>query len=110
MFKEQMNKIKSLIVKKPENGEEDDKTKKKKIENLVVFLIILIITLIAINSILGGSNKKESEDDKQGAFKVLADTEKGEKDDDKLEERLENILETMVGVRKSKRINNIYTI
>ena len=99
MFKEQMNKIKSLIIKKPEECKEDDKTKKRKIENLVAFLIILIITLIAINAILGGSNKKESKEEDQGAFKVLAEKEKNSKVDDELEERLENILTTMVGVR-----------
>lgn len=99
MFKEQMNKIKSLIVKKPEKNEEDDKTKKRKIENLVAFLIILIITLIAINAILGGSNKGEGKEEDQGAFKVLADKENKDKTDDELEEKLENILTTMVGVR-----------
>lgn len=109
MFKEQMNKIKSLIIKKPENGEEIDKTKKRKIENLVAFLVILIITLIVINAILGGNIKQESKEE-QGAYKVLAEKEKNTKSDDKLEERLENILTTMVGVRQGKCINNIYAV
>lgn len=60
MFKEQMNKIKSLYLKKTEGkGEEKEerlkeggKTNKRKIENMAVFLIILIVTLIAINAIL----------------------------------------------------------
>lgn len=110
MFKEQMNKIKSLIVKKPENGEEIEKTKKRKIENLVAFLVILIITLIVINAILGGNSKQESKEEEQGAYKVLAEKEKSTKSDDKLEERLENILTTMVGVRQGKCISNIYPV
>lgn len=110
MFKEQMNKIKSLIIKKPEKAQEEDKTKKRKIENLVVFLVILIITLIAINVILGGSNKQDSKEEDQSAFKVLADKEKSNKEDDELEKRLENILTTMVGVRKGKCISNIYKV
>ena len=60
MFKEQINKIKSLYLKKTEGkGEEKEerlkeggKTNKRKIENMAVFLIILIVTLIAINAIL----------------------------------------------------------
>lgn len=110
MFKEQMNKIKSLIVKKPENGEEIDKTKKRKIENLVVFLVILIITLIVINAILGGNSKQESKEEEQGAFKVLAEKENKNKTDNELEEKLENILTTMVGVRQGKCISNIYPV
>lgn len=108
MFKEQMNKIKSLIIKKPENVEQEDKTKKRKIENLVVFLVILIITLISINVILGGNDKSETKQEEQGAFKVLADKESKDKTDDELEKRLENILTTMVGVRKGKCISYIY--
>lgn len=110
MFKEQMNKIKSLIIKKPENVEQEEKTKKRKIENLVVFLVILIITLIAINVILGGNDKSETKQEEQGAFKVLADKENKDKADDELEKRLENILTTMVGVRKGKCISNIYKV
>ena len=60
MFKEQMNKIKSLYLKKTdektdpkdEKLEEKGKTNKRKIENMAVFLVILIVTLIAINGIL----------------------------------------------------------
>lgn len=99
MFKEQMNKLKNLLPKKTENGEGGEKPNKRKIENLVAFLIILIITLIAINSILG---KKETSNDKDepGAYKVLADTKDiDDSYDDALEKRLENILETIVGIR-----------
>ena len=105
MFKEQMNKIKSLVLKKTDESEEGEKpvkTNKRKIENLVVFLVIAIVTLIAINAILSNGEKdvKKDEDD---SYKILADIEKSNKNnyDDELEKRLENILETMVGVRKS---------
>lgn len=112
MFKEQMNKIKSLIAVKPENNEDGKKKNKKKIENLVAFLIILIITLIAINTILSKGEKEDSSKSEQSAYKVLADFKdnKNEEYDDELEKRLENILETMVGVRKSTCINYIYKI
>lgn len=113
MFKEQMNKIKSMILKKPEEKEETNKlskTNKRKIENLVVFLIILIITIIAINAILGGKPEETKKED--SSYKVLADMQKTSNDEkeDELEQRLENILETMVGVRKSKSTNHIHPV
>ena len=52
MFKEQMNKLKSLIIKNTNEEGQGKKTNKRKIENLVFFLVILIVTLIAINTIL----------------------------------------------------------
>lgn len=113
MFKEQMNKIKSLIAVKPENSEgEKQKPNKRKIENLVVFLVILIITLIAINTILKKDKEKDSGQSEQNPYKVLADLKDNQNEnyDDELEKRLENILETMVGVRKSKCTNYIYSI
>lgn len=100
MFKEQMNKLKSLIPKKID--EKDGKTNKRKIENLAFFLVVLIITLIAINSIMG-NDKKETKKD-EGGYKVLADIEASNNVtyEDELEKRLENILETMVGIGKVK--------
>ena len=98
MIKEQMNKIKAVFAKK---GTEDNKSDKKKIENLAVFLVVLIITLIAVNSILKGSSKKQS--DSNSLYKELATkSTSSEVDEDVLEKRLENILSTMSGVRKSK--------
>ncbi len=113
MFKEQMNKLKSIILKKPEEKEKTNKpnkTNKRKIENLVVFLIILIITIIAINAILGGEPKENKKED--SSYKVLADVQKAGKEEkeDELEKRLENILETMVGVRRSKSTNHIHPV
>lgn len=58
MFKEQMNKIKSLITKNTK--EQGGKTNKRKIENLVFFLVILIVTLIAINTIIRRRQKRNT--------------------------------------------------
>lgn len=99
MFKEQMNKIKGLIPR-VSNNSEGSKKDKRKIENLVVFLIILIITLIAINTILK-TDEKESENI-NNQYKELAQeitSSKEETSSDDLEMKIENILETMSGVR-----------
>ena len=107
MFKEQMNKFKSLILKKTEDGKTEDKlegrnekSNKKKMENLVVFLIVAIITLIAINNIMS-HDEVDSKGDEDSSYKILANSNKSENSnsDRELEERLENILKTMVGVR-----------
>ncbi len=114
MIKEQMNKIKKMFTKMPKEKEEvvveveEEKPKgklnKKKTENLVAFLIILIVTLIAINTILKkDSPSAKDEDSENSPYKVLADMQVSKNNDysDELETRLEKILETMVGVRKS---------
>lgn len=111
MFKEQMNKYKSLILKKVEDLKGEGKTNKRKIENLVVFLIILIVTLIAINAILK-SDEVDTKEEKS-PYKVLAEEKIEEdygNDSTYLETKLENILETMVGVRKSKSVSYIYSV
>ena len=97
MFKEQMEKIKDLIIKKENNGDT-----KRKIENLVIFLIILIITIIIINSIWKGDDKKE---ENSNGFKELASNiteNKNSNNTEDLEERLESILSKMDGVGKVK--------
>ncbi len=107
MFKEQMNKIKSLIVG---NSQEEGKNKKK-IENLVAFLIILIITLIAINVIL--KDDKKSIENNDDPYKELANENKQNTKDtsnNELEEKIEHILSTMSGVRKSKCTNYLFSI
>ena len=76
MFKEQMSKIKKLILRKTneeEKGEKENKTNKRKIENLFFFLLILIITLIAINTIL--KDDKTGAKDEENAYKVLAESQ-----------------------------------
>lgn len=101
MFKEQMNKIKSLISNKKEE-DSTNKNGKKKIDNLFAFLIILIITLIAINFILKSDEPKS--ENVNSPYKELAEEGRKEEEnvDDELETRIENILGTMSGVRKSK--------
>lgn len=73
MFKEQMNKIKSLVLKKVDDYKGKEIPNKRKVENLVVFLIILIITIIAINSII--KNDKPKTKDEQSPYKILADSD-----------------------------------
>ena len=98
MFKEQMNKIKNMFLKKTDD-EEKPKSEKRKIENLVVFLIILIVTLIAINTILKG-NDKNTGDNANNPYKELAEViPKNDDRKEELEGKLENILGKMVGVR-----------
>ncbi len=101
MFKEQMNKFKSLFAKKAEeNSEKQAKPNKRKIENLAFFLIVLIVTLIAINSILGGGKKENTGSDENSSYKVLANEEQSEDGSTiDLEKRLEKILSTLSGVR-----------
>lgn len=112
MFKEQMNKIKTLIVRNTyeEGGGRFDK---KKMENLVVFLIILIITLIVINTILNGDKKNKNET-RESLYKELAtetgvSTSKSSKPDE-LEGRIEHILGTMSGVRQGKCFSYIFSV
>jgi len=105
MFKEQMNKIKSLIIKSTKEDNENNKNKKK-IENLAFFLIVLIITIIIINTIVK-DDKKSTKSEEDSLYKELADksslvTSNDKSYDDELEKRIQNILETMTGVRKSK--------
>ena len=108
MFKEQMNKIKDLIVKNTYNGNETSNDKKK-IENLVFFLVILIITLIVINTILkkGGTDKNntsESPYKELAKETIISSSEKSSSDE--LEKKLETILSTMAGVG---RVNVLVT-
>ena len=109
MFKEQMNKIKSLIIKKDDTNK-NQKNDKRKIENLIVFLIVLIITLIAINMILKGGQKQNEDTD--SPYKELA-TENTvstkEVSYNELEMKIDAILETMSGVRKSKCFGYIFS-
>lgn len=81
---------------------EDGKDKKRQIENIVVFIIILIVTVLIINN-MWLSDDKKSEKNTQDASKVLAQTTttvNSEQDD--LEQKLEDILESINGVGKVK--------
>lgn len=86
------------LFKKSENGQD----KKRQIENIVIFIIILIITVLIINN-MWSSDKKESEEDNSDSSKVLAKTVNAEStNQDDLETRLEDILESINGVGRVK--------
>lgn len=95
MIKEQIEKIKGLIVK------EEKINSKKKTENLVVFLIILIVTLIAINYIWSDDKKNSKLNTNDISNKELA-TDTHSEDRADLEEKLEGILCKINGVGKAK--------
>lgn len=81
------------------NGEENDK--KKNIENIIVFIIILIITVLIIN-VMWSSDDNKSKNKSEDTTKVLAQTTAAKEEQDNLENRLENILESINGVGKAK--------
>ncbi len=81
------------------NGEENDK--KKNIENIIVFIIILIITVLIIN-VMWSSDDNKSKNKSEDTTKVLAQTTTANEKQDNLENRLENILESINGVGKAK--------
>jgi len=74
----------------------DGKDKKKQIENIVVFIIILIVTVLIINN-MWSSEEKEKSEEINDSTRVLAQISSSSEKDD-LENRLENILETINGV------------
>lgn len=75
MLKEQIEKIKSLVVKKEEGNN------KKNIENLVIFLIILIITIIAINMIWKDDKNASNNIEENNATRQLANRDISFNDD-----------------------------
>lgn len=84
-----------------------EKDDKKKMDNLVAFLIILIVTLIIINKILKNDSKSDAGSYQNQTGVHLVDNEEentvlvnsGFEDD--IENRLEDILSKINGVRKS---------
>ena len=87
--------LKELFKKSAEGNNKD---KKKQIENIVVFIIILIVTVLIINNMWSGEEQEKTEEINDTS-KILAQISTSSKKDD-LEERLENILETINGVGK----------
>ena len=85
MFKE--------LFKKSEDGKE----KKKQMENIVVFIIIAIITVLIINT-MWSREEKEGTESNEDPTKVLAHADSSQQDN--LEKKLEDILETINGVGK----------
>ncbi len=80
---------------------EDENNKKKQIENIIVFIIILIVTVIIINNMWTSNNKSEKEEDNSNASKTLAKTTQSTNQDN-LEKKLADILESINGVGKVK--------
>jgi len=80
---------------------EDGKDSKRQIENIIVFIIILIVTVLIINS-MWSTDKKESEKDNENSSKVLAQMGTNASEKDELENKLEEILESINGVGKVK--------
>lgn len=97
MFKEKIEKMKSLIVKGDDN--------KKKIENIAVFIVILVITIIVINIIWNGDERSGSANNQiNGA--TLAQKEDvvqtSSTSQNELEQKLENILNKIEGIGNVK--------
>lgn len=93
MWKEKINNLKELIVRKKEDNW------KKNIENMVVFLIILIVTIIAINTIWNKKNEKEIVSNVQNNI-IKENTIQTSTSEENLEENLEQILAKIEGVGK----------
>ena len=85
------------LFKKSENGETN---KKRQIENIVVFIIILIVTVLIINN-MWSSNESESKEENNINTKVLAENVESTNQDN-LEKKLEDILESINGVGRVK--------
>ena len=76
---------------------QEGKDKKKQIENIVVFIIILIVTVLIINNIWS-KEENDGTENIHDTTKVLAHTDSSSQDN--LEDKLEDILETINGVGK----------
>lgn len=81
---------------------QDGKNKKRQIENIVVFIIILIITVIIINNIWNTDKKESNDNGSNSSGKVLAQTSSNSTEQDNLERKLEDILESINGVGRVK--------
>ena len=86
------------LFKKSDN----EKDKKKQMENIIIFIIILIVTVLIINS-MWSSDNSGSKNKTQDNSKVLANNDADSTNEQEdLEAKLENILESMDGVGKVK--------
>ncbi len=81
---------------------QDGKNKKRQIENIVVFIIILIITVIIINNMWNTDKKESNDNGSNSSGKVLAQTSSNSTEQDNLERKLEDILESINGVGRVK--------
>ena len=90
-------------LKKMFGNKDEDISNKRKLENIFAFVIILIVTIIAINFILNDGKKEQIESDdpnkrlattpNTNTFDITEETE-----EDKLAQKLENILSKINGV------------
>lgn len=81
---------------------DNEKDKKRQMENIVIFIIILIITVLIINS-MWSSDDNTNKENTQNSSKVLAQTNTSDTNEqDDLEMKLEDILESINGVGKVK--------
>ena len=81
---------------------ENEKDKKRQMENIIIFIIILIISVLIINSMWSTDNKGNKNNTKESS-KVLAQTNTtNASEQENLETKLEEILESMSGVGKVK--------
>lgn len=87
--------FKEFFKKNPE-----EKNNKRQIENIVFFIIILIVTVLIINNMWSSGDKKDNKENTTSS-KTLAKNYENETQDD-LEEKLEEILESINGVGKVK--------
>ena len=76
----------------------EERNDKKKIENLIFILVLLVITVIAINYIWKDDNKKEDTTKEKTNIKLVSAEENTVKSNN-LEEKLEDILSNINGVR-----------
>ena len=81
---------------------QDGKNKKRQIENIFLFIIILIITVIIINNMWNTDKKESNDNGSNSSGKVLAQTSSNSTEQDNLERKLEDILESINGVGRVK--------
>lgn len=100
MLKDQLNKFKNIIIKENQS-DGDSRADKRKTENMIAFLVILIVTIIAINTIIKSGNNRSSKQNENLHRELATDTSYKKTDENEnLEKKIKNILETMAGVRK----------
>lgn len=84
--------------KKNEGGQD----KKRQIENIVVFIVILIITVIIINSTWSSDKEKDNKNTNTTSKVLAQNVESDTSNQEDLETKLEDILESINGVGKVK--------
>lgn len=91
MFKDKIEQVKALVVKK-------DNKEKRKVENLVFFLVLLVITLISINLIFKDKKKTNNTQTKKELVLENPDVDNSNSVETNIEEQLKNTLSKIKGV------------